>query len=215
MNHRIVPVTAFAQNCSIHWCPQTREAVVIDPGGDVDRIGDVLAEERLVPVRVLLTHGHLDHAGEAATLARRLQVPIWGPQEADRYWLECLDRQGAQYGFPPLEPFVPERWLEQGDTVEFGGQTLEVLHCPGHTPGHLVYFQRSAGLAVVGDVLFAGSIGRTDLPGGNHADLLASIRSRLWPLGEEVRFIPGHGPLSSFAEERRSNPYVADRRMPV
>jgi glyoxylase-like metal-dependent hydrolase (beta-lactamase superfamily II) len=207
----MVPVTAFQQNCSIHWCPETREAVVVDPGGEAERILQALDEENLVPAKILLTHGHLDHVGAAQELARRLAVPIWGPQADDLYWFQCLDRQARKYGFPPIVPFEPDRWLQQGDTVEFGGLSLEVLHCPGHTPGHVVFFHRGEGLALVGDVLFAGSIGRTDLPGGDHAVLLGSIRQRLWPLGDSVRFLPGHGPMSSFAEERRNNPFVADR----
>lgn len=215
MKSCIVPVTAFQQNCSIHGCPNTREAVVVDPGGEPEHILAAIAEENLTVVKVLLTHGHLDHVGAAQELARHLAVPIWGPQADDRYWFQSLDRQAQMYGFPPIVPFEPDRWLEHGDTVEFGEQSLEVLHCPGHTPGHIVFFHRGEGLALVGDVLFAGSIGRTDLPGGDHATLLDSIRRRLWPLGTEVRFIPGHGPMSSFAKERRSNPFVADNQAVV
>ena len=210
MKYAIIPVTPFVQNCSLLVCQQTLQAAVIDPGGDIERILAVARKAGATIEKVLLTHGHLDHASAAGTLAKQLGVNIEGPHEDDLYWLEKLPEQAQAYGFPPVEPFVPDRWLHDGDTVTFGKQTLEVLHCPGHTPGHVVFFHRPKKFAVVGDVLFAGSIGRTDFPRGNHEDLIRSIREKLFPLGDEVEFIPGHGPNSTFGRERESNPFVAD-----
>jgi hydroxyacylglutathione hydrolase len=206
----VVPVTPFAQNCSILGCEATGKAAIVDPGGDLDRIVARLHELKWVPEKILLTHGHVDHCAAAAELARRLCVPIEGPQEEDRFWIDRLPEASRQYGFPPATAFAPDRWLNDGDTVVFGRQELQVIHCPGHTPGHVVFFHAGERLAFVGDVLFAGSIGRTDFPRGNHAQLLASIREKLWPLGNDVRFVPGHGPMSTFGEERRTNPFVQD-----
>lgn len=211
LRYLTVPVTAFAQNCSIVWCDQTLDAAIIDPGGDLDRL---LAEVQRLGVTlkaIWLTHAHIDHAGATAELARRLALPIVGPHEGDRFWIEALPQQGAMFGFPPAEAFTPTRWLRDGDTVQIGRCALAVRHCPGHTPGHVVFHSAEAQRAFVGDVLFAGSIGRTDFPGGNHAELLASIRERLWPLGDETVFIPGHGPEGTFGQERRTNPYVGER----
>ena len=210
MDYRILPVTAFAQNCSLLWCEQSREAAVVDPGGDVDEIVAAADKLDIRVVRILLTHGHIDHAGGTAELAQRLQVPVEGPQREDAFWIDQLPQQGRMFGFPPCPAFTPDRWLEDGDTVGFGQVSLEVLHTPGHTPGHVCFFHRLSKLAVVGDVLFAGSIGRTDFPRGDHGALIRSIRERLWPLGDDVEFIPGHGPMSSFGEERRNNPFVGD-----
>jgi len=210
MEITVIPVTPFAQNCAILACEKTREAVVTDPGGDLERIEDELRRQGLKAVRVLLTHGHLDHCAGARELATRLHVPIEGPQEADRFWIDQLPGSARQFGFPPAQSFTPDRWLHDGDTVSFGAQTLQVLHCPGHTPGHVVFYNPADKVAIVGDVLFAGSIGRTDFPRGNHADLIGSIRNKLWPLGDDVTFLPGHGPASTFGAERRSNPYVGD-----
>jgi glyoxylase-like metal-dependent hydrolase (beta-lactamase superfamily II) len=206
----VLPVTPFGQNCSILACDATGAAAIVDPGGDLDQIVAQLQSQRLVPEKILLTHGHLDHCAGAPELARRLSIPIEGPHEADRFWIDGLPEAARQYGFAPAVAFVPDRWLGDGDTVRFGQQTLQVLHCPGHTPGHVVFFHASGRLAFVGDVLFAGSIGRTDFARGDHAALLASIRGRLWPLGSDVRFIPGHGPDSTFGRERRGNPFVGD-----
>lgn len=211
MKYTIIPVTPLAQNCSILVCDETQHAVVIDPGGDIERILAVVKKAGLTIEKVLLTHGHLDHAAAAGELARQLGVKIEGPHEDDLYMIQMLPQQTVSYGFPPAEAFVPDRWLHQGDTVTFGKQTLEVLHCPGHTPGHVVYFHRPGKFAVVGDVLFAGSIGRTDLPRGDHETLIHSIRDKLFPLGDDVEFISGHGPNSTFGQERKTNPYVADR----
>lgn len=210
MKIAVVPVTPFQQNCSIAWCEKTRRAVVIDPGGDLDALQAALAEHALEVEKILLTHAHIDHAGAAATLRDALGVPIEGPHRDDEFWIEALPEQSARFGFPPAAAFVPERWLEQGDTVTFGDESFEVFHCPGHTPGHVVFFHRGAGLAIVGDVLFRGSVGRTDFPRGDHATLIRSITERLWPLGDDVGFVPGHGPMSTFGEERRTNPFVSD-----
>jgi len=186
------------------------EGVVVDPGGDLDRILKAAEDARVKLVKILLTHAHVDHAGGTAVLAARLGIPIEGPQKEDRFWIELLPKQCEMFGFPPAAIFTPDRWLEDGDTVRFGHQTLEVLHCPGHTPGHVVFFHAGERLAIVGDVLFKGSIGRTDFPRGDYDDLVKSIRERLFPLGDDVAFIPGHGPLSTLGEERRTNPFVGD-----
>ncbi len=211
MDYQIIPVTAFAQNCTLLWCKETKQAAVVDPGGDIEDILAAAARRGLTIAKILLTHGHIDHAGGTAELAQRLSIPIEGPQRGDDYWIRQLPEQGHMFGFPGhCAAFVPDRWLEGGDTVGFGNVVLEVIHAPGHTPGHVVFFHRPSKLALVGDVLFAGSIGRTDFPGGNHGDLIRSIRTGLWPLGNDVEFIPGHGPMSTFGEERMSNPFVAD-----
>ncbi len=187
------------------------EGAVVDPGGDVELILKAVEKHGIKLVKILLTHGHLDHVGATAELASRFGIPIEGPQIDESGLIAQLPQQCVMFGFPPVQGFTPDRWLQQGDTVSFGKQTLEVLHCPGHTKGHVVFFHRGEGLALVGDVLFRGSIGRTDLPGGNHSQLLASIRNRLWPLGNDTVFIPGHGPRSTFGVERKSNPFVGDR----
>jgi len=213
LNYRIVPVTPFQQNCTLLWCPSTKEAAIVDPGGDPDLILAAIAAEGLTPVKILLTHGHIDHVGATMDLAERLGVPILGPHPDDAFLLDALPSQAKMFGFPSVAPFRPGQWLEHGDLVPLGGLELEVIHCPGHTPGHIVFFDRDEGLAQVGDVLFQGSIGRTDFPRGNHRDLLDSIRNRLFPLGDQVQFIPGHGPMSSFGAERRHNPFVGDRAL--
>jgi glyoxylase-like metal-dependent hydrolase (beta-lactamase superfamily II) len=211
MKVQVIPVTPFQQNCSLLVCEATGEAALVDPGGEPDRLLEAVAAAGARLTRLLLTHAHLDHVGAAAELAERLGLPIEGPHREDQTWLDALPEQSRLFGFPPAVPFAPDRWLDQGDSVGFGRQTLEVLHCPGHTPGHVVFFHRGARLALVGDVLFRGAIGRTDFPRGDYAALVASIRERLFPLGDDVRFIPGHGPVSTFGEERRSNPYVGER----
>jgi hydroxyacylglutathione hydrolase len=209
----IVPVTPFQQNCSILVDEATKRAAIVDPGGDLDRVLEALAQTGATLEKILVTHGHLDHCSGAAELRRRTGVPIEGPQREDKFWIDQLPRAAAGYGFPPAEPFEPDRWLEDGDTVTLGSATLEVRHCPGHTPGHIVFYSAPERLAVVGDVLFAGSIGRTDFPRGDHATLLRSITQKLWPLGDDVTFIPGHGPVSTFGEERATNPYVSDEAL--
>jgi glyoxylase-like metal-dependent hydrolase (beta-lactamase superfamily II) len=207
----IVPVTPFQQNCSILVDEETGKAAVVDPGGDLDRIMHALGETGATLERILITHGHLDHCSGAGPLRRRTGVPIEGPQREDRFWIEQLAAATAGYGLPLAEPFEPDRWLEDGDRVSVGGCELEVRHCPGHTPGHVIFYSAAERFAIVGDVLFAGSIGRTDFPRGDHAALIRSITTRLWPLGDDVTFIPGHGPLSTFGEQREVNPFVSDR----
>jgi glyoxylase-like metal-dependent hydrolase (beta-lactamase superfamily II) len=206
----IIPVTPFQQNCTLLWCTKTMRGAVVDPGGEIDRILAAAAEQKVTIEKVLLTHGHLDHAGAAAELAERLGIPIEGPQEEDSFWLDQLAEQGRKYGMAHCRVCHPDRWLNDGDTVTVGALTLEVRHCPGHTPGHVVFYHAASRLALVGDVLFHGSIGRSDFPRGDHDTLIRSIRERLWPLGEDVTFVPGHGPLSTFGEERRTNPFVGD-----
>ncbi|MBP6765083.1 MAG: MBL fold metallo-hydrolase [Rubrivivax sp.] len=208
LHYQTLPVTPFQQNCSIVWCSDTRQAAVIDPGGDLPQIKAAVQALGVTLTQILLTHAHIDHAGGTGTLARELGLPIVGPHPADQYWIDGLAQQAQMFGFAPAEPFVPTRWLADGDTVAVGHSTLAVRHCPGHTPGHVVFYSPEIGRAFVGDVLFAGSIGRTDFPGGDHDTLIASITQRLWPMGDATVFIPGHGPESSFGRERRSNPYV-------
>ena len=185
-------------------------AAVVDPGGDIPRILAVVEKNGLVLEKILVTHGHIDHAGAVAELADRFSLPIEGPQREDQFWIDGMPQQSRMYGFPEVRAFTPGRWLEQGDKVGFGHVEMDVLYCPGHTPGHVVFFNSPARLAIVGDVLFQGSIGRTDFPRGDFDTLIASIRDRLWPLGDDVAFIPGHGPMSTFGAERRSNPYCCD-----
>jgi len=206
----IVPVTPFQQNCSILVDEATMRAVVIDPGGDLDRVDAALSSTGAALEKVLLTHGHIDHCGQAAEYAARHGVPIEGPHLADKFWIDQLPEQGRRFGFPSLPAFESGRWLEDGDTVRFGSVELQVAHCPGHTPGHVVFFHPPSRLAVVGDVLFQGSIGRTDFPRGDHRQLIDSIRGKLWPMGDDVAFVPGHGPMSTFGDERASNPFVGD-----
>ena len=208
LHYATVPVTPFEQNCSLVWCDQTMQGAVIDPGGDLDEIKAAAAKRGVTIAQILLTHAHIDHAGGTGTLARELGVPIVGPHQGDQYWIDGLPQQARMFGFAPAEPFAPTRWLEDGDTVAVGRSVLAVRHCPGHTPGHVVFHSAEAGRAFVGDVLFAGSIGRTDFPGGDHPTLIDSIRQRLWPMGDATVFIPGHGPESTFGHERRTNPFV-------
>ncbi len=210
MRYAIVPVTPFQQNCTLFWCEQTHKAAIIDPGGDIPLLLKNLDQYGLTPERILLTHGHIDHAAGAAELAERLSIPIDGPHAEDKIWLDNMARQAEMFDFPEGRVCQPDRWLREGDEVTFGAERLQVLHCPGHTPGHLVFYHPEERLAQVGDVLFKGSIGRTDLPQGDYQALISSIREKLFPLGDDVRFIPGHGPMSTFGEERRSNPFVSD-----
>lgn len=207
MEFTILPVTPYQQNCSLVWDAQGR-AALIDPGGEADRLLAEVAQRDLTLESILLTHGHLDHVGAAPELREALGIPIIGPQCEERFWLDILPQQAELFGFPPAQTFSPDRWLEDGDHVEIGETRFEVLHCPGHTPGHVVFYQPQARLAFVGDVLFKGSIGRSDFPRGDHAALLAAIRQKLFPLGDDVRFVPGHGAMSTFGHERRENPFV-------
>jgi len=210
IKYGILPVTPLQQNCSILVCQETGRAAITDPGGDLDRILAAFKQLGTEPEKIFLTHAHLDHCSAAGKLREHFGVPIEGPHRDDLFLLEELPDHARAFGFPSVETFLPDRWLEQGDTIEFGAQTLKVFHCPGHTPGHVVFFHAESRLAVVGDVLFQGSIGRTDFPRGDHATLIRSIRERLWPLGGDVAFIPGHGPMSTFGEERAHNPFVGD-----
>ena len=208
LRYLTVPVTAFQQNCSIVWCDATHQAAIIDPGGDLDRLLAEVQRLGLTLDQIWLTHAHIDHAGGTGELAQKLNIPITGPHPGDQFWIDGLAEQSRMFGFAPAEPFTPTRWLHDGDTVTLGEETLAVRHCPGHTPGHVVFHSPGAQRAFVGDVLFAGSIGRTDFPGGNHQQLIDSIVQRLWPMGGETVFIPGHGPESTFGRERQGNPYV-------
>jgi glyoxylase-like metal-dependent hydrolase (beta-lactamase superfamily II) len=210
MDYRIIPVTAFTQNATLLWCTETMKGAIVDPGGDLDTLLTAAARHGITLEKILLTHGHVDHAGGTAELARRLSIPIEGPQREENFWIAQLPQQCQMFGFPPCEAFTPDRWLEDGDSVRVGKLTLDVLFTPGHTPGHVCFFHEPSRLAIVGDVLFAGSIGRTDFPRGDYDTLIRSIRTKLWPLGDDVEFIPGHGPMSTFGAERRSNPFVAD-----
>lgn len=210
MKAQLVPVTPLAQNCSVVWCDETMDGILVDPGGDVDQILAVVKERGIRLVKILLTHGHLDHAGGAADLKEQFDLPILGPHRDDQFWLDQIEDNARQYGLTGLRNCRPDQWLEEGETVSFGHITLDVYHCPGHTPGHLVFHEPRKNVAFVGDVLFKGSIGRTDFPRGNHGDLIRSIISKLWPLGDDVTFVPGHGPLSTFGAERMSNPFVGD-----
>ncbi|HSK41090.1 MAG TPA: MBL fold metallo-hydrolase [Arenibaculum sp.] len=209
MKYAIVPVTPFQQNCTVLWCEDTMRGVVVDPGGDLDRVLAAVDGSGAAIERVLLTHGHIDHAGGARELADRLGVRIEGPHRADQFLLDQMPQQGALFGLPPLPPVETDRWLDAGDTVNVGAQVLDVLHCPGHTPGHVVFLHRPSRLALVGDVVFRGSVGRTDLPGGSHDVLMKSIAEHLLPLDDETRILPGHGPMSTIGVERRTNPYLA------
>ena len=206
----VAPVTPLQQNCTIVWCVKTKKAAIIDPGGEVPRLLEILKDQGLTLEKIWVTHGHMDHAGGTAALKDATGVPIEGPHRDDSFWIDRISESGQRYGMPDARPFVPDRWLEDGDRVTLCETEWEVYHCPGHTPGHVVIFHREARFAHVGDVLFKGSIGRTDFPRGNHEQLLASITGKLWPLGDDVQFVPGHGPMSTFGAERRSNPFVAD-----
>jgi hydroxyacylglutathione hydrolase len=209
MRAGIVPVTPLQQNCSLIWCTRTMRGALVDPGGDLDKLKAAVAKTGVTLEKLLITHGHLDHCGQAGVLAKELGLPIEGPHEADRFWISRLDDDAKRWGVEAY-PFEPDRWLEDGDTVTVGELELEVIHCPGHTPGHVVFFHRPSKFAIVGDVLFQGSIGRTDFPMGNHQDLIDAITQKLWPLGNDVTFIPGHGPTSTFGRERQTNAFVSD-----
>jgi glyoxylase-like metal-dependent hydrolase (beta-lactamase superfamily II) len=210
MRVTIIPVTPFQQNCSLIWCTKTMRGALVDAGGDLDRLKAEVKRHGVTLEKLLVTHGHMDHCGLTGVLAKELGLPIEGPEEEDRFWIESLDDPAKRYGLEG-ESFEPDRWLHDGDTVAVGALTLNVLHCPGHTPGHVVFFHRPSRLAMVGDVLFQGSIGRTDFPRGNHQQLLDSITGKLWPLGDDVAFVPGHGQVSTFGQERQTNPFVADK----
>lgn len=206
----IIPVTPLQQNCTLIWCTQTMRGAFVDAGGDLPRLRAAAEQAGVTIEKLLVTHGHIDHCGGTGILAEELGVPIEGPHEADRFWIARLGDDGRSFGIAG-RPFEPDRWLTDGDRVSVGALVLDVIHCPGHTPGHVIFHHAPSNFALVGDVIFQGSIGRTDFPMGNHADLIASITEKLWPLGGETAFVPGHGPMSSFAHERRTNPFVGDR----
>lgn len=208
----IVPVTPYQQNCSVIKCEATGRGAIVDPGGDIENILGAVDKMGATVEKIILTHAHMDHCAASDVLRQQLKVPIEGPHREDQFWLDQLPEVCKMSGFPHADAFLPDRWLEQGDTVTVGEQVLQVFHCPGHTPGHVVFLYEDQKVAWVGDVLFQGSIGRTDFPRGNHEELVASIRQKLFPLGDDITFIPGHGPTSTFGQERRTNPFVADSR---
>jgi hydroxyacylglutathione hydrolase len=204
----IVPVTLFEQNCTILWCEATKKAVVIDPGGDVPKIADAIKQTGVTVEKIWLTHGHIDHVGGAAELRDALRVEIVGPHIDDKFLLDNVVSSGARFGMSGVRDFAPDRWLAEGDQVRIGELTFDILHCPGHSPGSVVYFNKEMRFAHVGDVLFNGSVGRSDIPGGNHDTLIKSIKDKLLPLGDDVGFICGHGPGSSIGQERMTNPFL-------
>lgn len=204
----IIPVTAFQQNCSLVWCDSTNEAALIDPGGNTELLLERIAAHGVQLKQILLTHAHIDHAGAAADIAEQHDIPIIGPHKADQFWIDKLSDQSRMFQFPEARPFVPQRWLDQGDKVQVGKETMQVFHCPGHTPGHVVFYHPTIGLLFVGDVLFQNSIGRTDFPQGDHATLIQSIHDKLMVLDDQVQFVPGHGPMSTIGQERQHNPFL-------
>ena len=205
----VQPVTPFDQNASILYCSETKKCAIVDPGGDIEILLKIAKDNELIPEKILLTHGHIDHAGGATEIAQILRVEIHGPHEDDKFLLDSLEEQGKMFGLNSKD-CSPDVWLDEGDIVTIGKQKLETYFCPGHTPGHLIFYNLESKLAIVGDVLFCGSIGRTDLPGGNFDILIQSVQDKLWPLGRDIEFIPGHGPMSTFEAERQSNPFVSD-----
>ena len=205
----VQPVTPFEQNASILYCSETKKCAIVDPGGDIEVLLKIAKDNELLPEKILLTHGHIDHAGGATEIAQILKVEIHGPHEDDKFLLDSLEEQGKMFGLNSKD-CSPDVWLNEGDIVTIGKEKLETYFCPGHTPGHLIFYNSESKLAIVGDVLFCGSIGRTDLPGGNFDDLIQSVKDKLWPLGRDIEFIPGHGPMSTFEAERQSNPFVSD-----
>lgn len=209
MKYQIIPVTPFQQNCSLIWCTKTNKAALIDPGGDIEKLYSAIDQHGVVVEKVILTHGHLDHVGAAGILSEALGIPIVGPHSDDAFWLEWLPKQATLFGLPAAKPFTPNRWLNDGDQVTVGTITLNVIHCPGHTPGHVVLFEQTEQILFAGDVLFKGSIGRTDFPRGNYDELIHSITNRILPLGDNVIVIPGHGEITSIGNERLNNPYLS------
>ena len=211
MKYQIIPVTAFSQNCTLIWCEQSGQAALVDPGGEAGKLKAAVQDAGVQLTKILLTHGHLDHVGAAAELAEYYQVPIIGPDKEDAFWLDGLPAQSRMFGLEECAPLTPTQWLAEGDSVQVGDMTLNVLHCPGHTPGHIVFINDKARLALVGDVLFNGGVGRSDFPRGDHQALIASIRNKLLPLGDDMDFIPGHGPMSTFGHERQTNPFLREQ----
>lgn len=210
LRYQIIPVTPFQQNCTVFWNEETKKGAIVDPGGDLSMLDKFIDEQGIEIEKILVTHGHLDHAGAVADMAAARQVPIIGPHIEDKFWIDGMPEAAAAYNFPEAKAFEPDQWLEHGDTVEAAGVTFDVVHAPGHTPGHVVFVQKDDKVAMVGDVLFQGSIGRTDFPKGDYNQLISSITERLWPLGLDITFIPGHGPTSTFEQEKKTNPFVSD-----
>ncbi len=208
----VIPVTPLQQNSTLLWCTKTMHGAVVDPGGDLPRLKDAARQAEVTIKKIWLTHGHIDHCGGAGFFADELGVPIEGPHEEDRFWIERLAEDGTKYGIVG-RPFEPSRWLDDDDQVSVGELTLGVRHCPGHTPGHVVFHHSESNLALVGDVLFRGSVGRWDFPRGDQLQLIRSITTRLWPMGDDTAFVPGHGPMSTFGHERATNPFVGDRAL--
>ena len=210
VRYQMIPVTPLQQKWTVFWSPETKRGGIVDPGCELSLIRNFLSENDITLEKILCTHGHLDHVGAVSELARELSLPVIGPHKDDLFWIEGLPEAAEIYGFQNVETFVPDQWLEDGDKVEAAGVTFDVVHCPGHTPGHVIFYQPDDNIAMVGDVIFQGSIGRTDFPKGDHQQLITSITQKLWPLGQDVTVVPGHGPTSTFGEERRSNPFVSD-----
>jgi hydroxyacylglutathione hydrolase len=208
MKFNIIPVTGFQQNCTIVACEKTGKAAVVDPGGDIERILDTIKKLDLTLEKILITHAHIDHAGAVGQLAREATLAIEGPQQEDQFWIDMLPEQSRMFGFPAAETFQPDRWLAQDDTVTIGEETLEVRYCPGHTPGHIIFYHPQNKMAIVGDVIFKGSIGRTDFPRGDHQTLINSIHQQIFTLDDDVQLITGHGPMTTVGEERINNPFV-------
>ena len=207
---QVIPVTSFQQNAMIFWSKQSMKGVLVDPGGEVERLMDAIKETGVQIVAIWLTHGHIDHAAAAAECRRRLECEIIGPNIDDQFWLDQLESMAAKYQIEGAENFTPDRYLHEGDTAELDGLVFEIIHCPGHSPGSVVFYSKELSFAFIGDVLFQGSVGRTDLPRGNQQQLIDAITGKLWPLGDQVQFMPGHGPGSTFHQERQSNAFVAD-----
>jgi len=210
LRYQIIPVTPFQQNCTVFWNEETKKGGIVDPGGDLQLLNKFIDEQGIEIEKILVTHGHLDHAGSVKAMADERGIAIIGPHKDDKFWIDGMPEAAAQYGFPEALAFEPDQWLEHGDTVDVAGSRFDVVHCPGHTPGHVVFVQSDDKVAMVGDVLFQGSIGRTDFPKGDYQQLIDSITQRLWPLGLDITFIPGHGPTSTFDAEKKTNPFVSD-----